>query len=207
MTKYDNTRSIQLIEAYKNGDDYAFTELYQMHEKMMHEIINKFKGYYYIDMDNKWNACNRGFLNAVNTYDANKGSQFHSYAYKCMTNRMIHEIKYFKHKGRKEMVKNSTSLNNLKQQKEDETEYIDLFSNAPDEYFVEDYPETKQFICDSIAKTRKELQPYVVGILTGDYTQSEVGRLVGMSKQAVRYQYEQFTKRLRESLLQNNIGW
>lgn len=80
-----------LVEKVKQGDDSAFTELLNIHKKMIYKLIynnNLVSGDFLIDADSLFQEGSLGLYNAVFSFEEDKGMKFTSYAYMVIRTRI-----------------------------------------------------------------------------------------------------------------------
>jgi len=199
MTKLKYERNNELVLKYQNGDDEAFTELYTINEGLIRSIINKYQHVKIVDRDSMLSACNFGFANASKTYTPKGGVEFSSYCIMSMEREIINELNFLKHNGRAEMIKNSESVNRMIQGKEGEVEAI-YFVDAKEEevYFEGEFLITQEAIQYAMSKSKAPFKQNIVSILCDDYSQSEVAKAWGLSRQTVAYQVKRFKEYMKE---------
>ncbi len=83
----DPEREKQLIERMWKGDKSARDELIDHNMRLVVHIVKKYSGYN--DNDELISVGSIGLIKAVNTYSAGKGTQFATYASRCIENEIL----------------------------------------------------------------------------------------------------------------------
>ena len=84
FSDYAELNNEELVALAQNGDEYAFNSLARRFLNTRYTSSNSA----YLDSDDFVQESMFGFLNAVRTYDVQKGVPFEAYAFVCMRNSM-----------------------------------------------------------------------------------------------------------------------
>ena len=124
----------ELIEKMWKGDKSARDELVSHNMRLVVHIVKKYSGYN--DNDELISVVSIGLIKAVNTYSDGKGTQFATYASKCIENEILMTLRASKkYKGTRSLFEpvssdkdgNEITLMDLL---EDSTDVIDEVENA-----------------------------------------------------------------------------
>lgn len=208
MTTLQYANNEELVLQYQNGNDYAFTELFENNQGLIRELINKYKHIQAISEDVKLSACYRGFMSASKAYKPNMNMKFSSLCMKAMERKIFDELNFIQRKDRLTMIKNSESMNTMVENRDgQETEalwFIDV--KESDEYFKEDEMSLiDKAINHAMSQTDVEFKDYIIPIVHGEVTKSDVGRQFNVSKQVVAYHVKRFLKHMKNYLVKNKV--
>jgi len=197
-----------LLKKYQEeGDETAFNELFLKYERMIKSIVYKYRRMKFTDEAQRYSLCIYAFTRACQGYDITKNKgMFITYAYKSMERKIMNEADYWSRYGRGELSEKGISIDKSVSQKEGETSIIEVIGGEEDEYFKEAFPKTKNAILQALEETKDSvLKPYLVGMLTEEYSQSELAKMTGTSRQVVNYQVKTFKKKVKEFLEQKQL--
>ena len=208
MTTLQYTNNEELVLQYQNGDDYAFTELFENNQGLIRELINKYKHIKAISEDMKLSACYRGFMTASKAYNPDMNVKFSTLCMKSMERKIFDELSFIQRKDRLTIIKNSESINTMVENRDgQETEalwFIDV--KESDEYFKEDEMNLlDKAVNHAISQSTVEFKEYIIPIVHGEITQADVGRQFNVSKQVVAYHVKRFLKFMKDYLVRNKI--
>lgn len=200
MVKYNNDLDLQLVQQFQNGDEYTIQELMETHSKYYFEFKKKYKYLYTIDKLHFKSSYNLAFYEAVKSFDINRTDiLFSSYLYYCIRNRMVKDLDFWTRKDRTKLLFGTVPLDGTVSGKENEMEISNLFGEC-DQYFQQDFIETRDAIMYALEKAKPELKPYLLDVAIYNLEQAEVVDLTGLSKQVVSYQFKRFKENIKDFL-------
>lgn len=203
--KYDINN--ELVLRFQQGDDSAFTELFNLNRGLTGTVLDKYTHVKLISDDTMESACYLGFINAVKTFDPEKEAKFSTYCIKVMEREIYSEISFIKSKHRDKLIKKSESMNAIIEKEGYCTEKITIMNlQEDDEYFTERNKFIEDAMIHASNKSQFEHKSYLPLIIEGEITMQEVASIAGESRQFVYYHLKQYTKNARKYLSELNLN-
>ena len=142
----------------------------------MAHIVKKFKNS--LEADDLISVGTIGLIKAVDTFNAEKGSQFSTYASRCIENEILMLIRA--NKRHKDVISLNSPFINKKDGEEvpfEENDYIEQFDN----HFLVD--RITKIIDEKLDEREREVMKLRYGLYGGDTkTQNEVAKMLGISR-------------------------
>ena len=128
-----------------------------------------------------------GFLDAVKTYDASKGSPFRAYAEVCINNRIVSAVR--------------TSFNNknaaLSNAVAYEPEMVDVADSGADPANIVSEKEDSEHLRNVLSKGLSDFEKQVVDLRLMDMSYSEMAEKLGCSEKAIDNALQRIRKKMR----------
>lgn len=156
-----------------------------------HNLIYSFLSKHHLSIEEHYDLAAIGLCKAGKTY--NEGmSNFSTYAYKCMFNAVMCEIRKYKYQ---KTIPDSMVVYYQAETQNDAGDITAFLDFIPSNDNVEDSI-LSEVMFDEYAKTLKDRDKKIFSLLREGYTQKEIGKIVGCSQTQV----SRVGKRLREYL-------
>ena len=167
----------------KEGDKKARDTLINHNLRLVAHIVKKFKNS--LEADDLISVGTIGLIKAVDTFNAEKGSQFSTYASRCIENEILMLIRA--NKRHKDVISLNSPFINKKDGEEvpfeeilvvdDDNDYIEQFDN----HFLVD--RITKIIDEKLDEREREVMKLRYGLYGGDTkTQNEVAKMLGISR-------------------------
>ena len=122
-----NSKTIELIKKYHEGDQSAKDEIIKLNIKMIYQVANRYcnvgQGRTTIDYDDIFQLAAIGMIKAIDTFDIQHGNRFATYAIYCMRNEIFME-------NRRQNSRNEVAVLNAMIDDEERCEKIDLIEGG-----------------------------------------------------------------------------
>lgn len=196
-----------LVKKYQDGDETAFNELLELNYGLIGYVLKDFdkRKTYFIEEDTKESLCLTGFFKAAKSHDTQQ-TAFSTYAIDCMRKEILKEIQYYNSKNRLEGFKKTSSIYKKIENKEGESELVDILPFFDiDKYFKTSFANIQPAVEYALSFTKPHMKDSMIPVAIGDVLVGEAAKDCGVSKQTFSYQFNQFKKRLKDYLEQNNL--
>lgn len=207
MTNYEQ-QNVELVKKFQNGDEYAFTELFNLNQKAMMKVLSKYQNLRYVDEQQKISACYNGLLKAAEKYDTeNPTATFSHFMFRGMGQMILQENTRLESKGRKSMLHYSDYINTGSEGAGNRQVSIDKIGGDIDYYFFHEYPSTKDAIQYALSRCKQEkMKPYLTDVLIGEMTQQELADILGETRQMLSYHIKKFKADIKDCLLKEELA-
>ncbi len=168
----------ELLEASK-GSDLAYSELVSRHLGTVRRLAGIYSAGGF-DFDDLYSEGLIGLMNAVRTYDESKGASFGTYAYSCISNRMLN------------LLRKSTRIRGSEEPMED----LEIADHGSPESILISSEETDELM--SLAESRlSELERSVLRSYLEGKTHAETARELGITPKAVDNALQRIRRKFR----------
>lgn len=109
----------ELVSYSRQGVEIATTTLLTRHAAMIRKVARKYFIIRGVDHEDLVQECNLAFIKAIQRHDPDKGSQFSTFAYQCMDNRLRDIVRSYHNinNGNFNLTQSITELNGKESEK------------------------------------------------------------------------------------------
>ncbi len=181
----DSKREKQLLEEMYAGSKEAKEELAKHNMRLVVHVVKKYSNYH--DNDELISVGSIGLVKALNTYSPDKGTQFATYAARCIENEIL-----MTWRANKKNLNNKSLYEPVSYDKEgNEVALIDLISQDEESVIgIVESKYTSQKLMEIIKKQLSEREYQIISLRYGlngnePLTQKEVAKIFGISRSYV----------------------
>lgn len=180
---------IALIDAARNGDSLAITMLVVKY----HGFLDKYVGLLNVPTRYKEDLIQEGLiglLKAVRTYDESKGFTFSTYAWRCIKNSVISELRRYERFG----IKNEVSMDEISQGVLEEI--LGSASNSPESEYID--KESSSQLHDTIFSVLSTYESQVFGMYLAEIPYSEIASRLGKDIKSIDNAIQRIKNKLKK---------
>jgi RNA polymerase sporulation-specific sigma factor len=178
-----------LVEAARNGDSLAITLLVIKY----HGFLDKYVGLLNIPVRYKEDYIQEGLiglLKAVRTFDVEKGFSFSTYAWRCIKNSIISEIRRNERCG----LKNEVSVDEL--QDGILEEFSGVFVTSPEDEYID--KESSSQLHDTIFSVLSTYESQVFGMYLAEIPYSQIASRLGKDVKSIDNAIQRIKNKLKK---------
>lgn len=202
----DKETELALLKRIENGDKKAVDILARHNLRLVVHVVKKYA--LYNDNDELISAGNIGLVKAINTFRISKGTQFSTYASKCIDNEILMYIR-----ANKKYKETKSLYEPISYDKEgNDSILLDVMGDDENSLFDQVRKnELQSKMSDILKKSLSKMEYEILTLrygLNGSnvYTQKEVAKKFNISRSYVSRLETKSLVKIREYLLQNNIN-
>jgi RNA polymerase sporulation-specific sigma factor len=183
------TNEKALVDAARNGDSLAITMLVVKY----HGFLDKYVGLLNVPERYKEDYIQEGLiglLKAVRTYDETKGFSFSTYAWRCIKNSVISELRRFERNG----IRNEVSMDEISEGMLEEVSGTAI--NSPESEYID--KESSAQLHDTIFSVLSTYESKVFGMYLAEISYSQIASRLGKDIKSIDNAIQRIKNKLKK---------